>query len=38
MIEAVIGGLITELPEETNAWLYTEAAILPLLRKAINIR
>ena len=39
MIEAVIGGLITELTEETKTWLSsTEAAILPLLKKAINIR
>jgi hypothetical protein len=39
MIEAVIGVSITELTEETNTWLcYTEAAILPLLKKAISIR
>lgn len=39
MIEAVIGVSFTELTEGTNAWLcYTEAAILPLLKKAISIR
>lgn len=39
MIEAVIGVSFTDLAEETNTWLcYTEAAILPLLKKAISIR